>query len=104
MHYYALGALLALAAWEARRGRPPVVTCVVTTLAWTTFQIFPAPKITPDLHTALYLAWALPLGVAMVARLLAPAASIELAARLGRRLEVGLPTLARAVGARPPVT
>ena len=103
VHYYALGALLALAAWEARRGRPPVVTCVVTTLAWTTFQIFPASKITPDLHTALYLAWALPLGVAMVARLLAPAASIELAARLGRRLEVRLPTLARAVGARPPV-
>lgn len=103
VHYYALGALLALAAWEARRGRPPLATCLVTTLAWTTFQIFPASKITPDLHTALYLAWALPLGLGMIARLLAPAASAELAARLGRRLEVRLPTLARAAGARPPV-
>lgn len=95
VHYYALGALLALVAWEASRGRPPVASAIVTTLAWTTFQIFPASEITPDVHTALYLAWALPVGVAMVGRALAPELCRGLAARALGPLAAQLPTLAR---------
>jgi hypothetical protein len=101
VHYYALGALLALVAWEANRGRPPVLSCVVTTLAWTTFQIFPASSLTPDTHTAMYLAWALPLGIGMVVRLLAPEAFASASSRLGAPLAARMPTLARALRASP---
>jgi hypothetical protein len=101
VHYYALAALLALTAWGARRGRPPVVAGVATTLAWTTFQIFPASDITPDLHTALYLAWALPLGVGMVARLLAPGAFARRSAVVTGALATRLPSLAAGLGSPP---
>jgi hypothetical protein len=101
VHYYALAALLALTAWEARRGRPPVVAGVATTLAWTSFQIFPASDITPDLHTALYLAWALPLGAGMVARLLAPEAFARRSAVATGALATRLPSLSAALGSSP---
>ena len=102
VHYYALGALVALAAWESFRGRPPLLTAVVTSMAWATFQIFPASVLTPDVHTVLYLAWALPLGVGMILRVLAPAVSAALVARLGNPVATRLPTLARWITASQP--
>ncbi|MEV4418808.1 glycosyltransferase 87 family protein [Patulibacter sp. NPDC049589] len=101
VHYYALAALLALGAWEAWRGRPPVAAAVVTAVAWVTFQLFPASTITPDIHTALYLAWGLPLGVGMLWRLLAPASAGRATARMARPLHARLPSLSRWVA--PPV-
>lgn len=101
VHYYALGALVAMAAWEATRGRPPVLSSIVTTLAWTSFQIFPASDLTPDVHTAIYLTWGLPLGLGLVMRLLAPTAFARLSTRVTSPLAVRLPTLARVLRSEP---
>lgn len=101
VHYYALAGLLALGAWEAWRGRPPVAAAVVTTVAWVTFQLFPASTITPDVHTAMYLAWALPVGVGMIWRLLAPESAARVGARVTGPLHARLPSLSRLIA--PPV-
>jgi hypothetical protein len=97
VHYYALAALVALVAWEAHRGRPPVAGLTVTLVAWSMFQLFPASDITPDVHTAIYLAWAVPLGIAMTSRLLAPDASLAALRAVGGPLAARMPTLARLV-------
>jgi len=102
VHYYALGGLLALAAWEARRGRLPVIAATATAMAWTTFQLLPESRITPDAHTALYLAWALPLGIGMVWRLGAPASARRAARVVIGPLAARLPTFAAALS--PPTT
>lgn len=100
VHYYALAALLALTAWEARRGRPPVASIVATALAWLSFQTFTTEDMTPDVHTALYLTWALPLGLGIVWRALAPTTFRRTSAALLRPLSRHLPTLTRALAAR----
>ncbi|MDO9408249.1 hypothetical protein [Patulibacter sp.] len=71
--YYALGALLTLAVWSAIRARAPWLAIAVTVAAWITFR-GPAAwwNVTPDAHTAIYLAWAVPLGVALSLRAVAP--------------------------------
>jgi hypothetical protein len=60
--YYELPFLLALLAWEAlcRPGRPPVVALATTAVVWLTFEHAPA-WLSPDMQSALFLAWSLPL-------------------------------------------
>lgn len=60
--YYALPFLLALLSWEAltRTQRPPVLALACTALVWTTFEEAPA-WVGPDVQSAVYLIWALPL-------------------------------------------
>ncbi|MCK9248656.1 MAG: hypothetical protein M0P31_06730 [Solirubrobacteraceae bacterium] len=101
VHYYALGAIVALAAWEAHRRRFPVAALLVTLAAWVTFEIFPGSMITPDGQTALYLAWGVPLGLWLVARALWPAALVRASDRLIGRIARALPTLAAWSGRRP---
>jgi hypothetical protein len=77
--YYHLPLVLALLAWECARRRPPLVTLATTLAVWITFHTL------GDLRTGLapmllYLAWALPLGAALVRTLfLAPAPARRLA-------------------------
>jgi hypothetical protein len=67
--YYHLPLVVALAAWEARRGRDlPVLSVVVTAACWLSFVIYDArdgygPYV-------LYLAWTIPLAVGLAAALL----------------------------------
>lgn len=69
--YYALPALLALAAWEGleRRDRPPVLTLAFIAVHWLTFE-HAERLLGADGASVLYLAWALPLSGWMVHRLL----------------------------------
>jgi hypothetical protein len=69
--YYALPALLALAAWEGleRRGRPPVLTLAFIAVHWVTFE-HAERVLGADGASVAYLAWALPLTGWMVNRLL----------------------------------
>jgi hypothetical protein len=67
--YYHLPLVLALAAWETERRRPPVIALAVTAAVWLTFQTF-------EVRTGLapmfmYLAWTLPLGALLVRELYA---------------------------------
>lgn len=99
VHYYALGAVLALAAWQARRGRPPVLAFVVTASILVTFRVLNWSATSPDAQAALYLAWAVPLGVLMMWRSLAPqsaARAFQVALRPAAAL---FPTFVRAVSA-----
>jgi hypothetical protein len=69
--YYALPALLALAAWEGleRRDRPPVLTLAFIAVHWVTFE-HAERVLGADGASVAYLAWALPLTGWMVHRLL----------------------------------
>ncbi|MGE4428420.1 MAG: hypothetical protein AB7G37_18350 [Solirubrobacteraceae bacterium] len=96
IHYYALAAVVALGAWEAWRGRVPLFTLTVTASAWINLQLISVPQTSPSLSTAIYLAWALPLGVIMVVRLLAPGLVARFTAPAGAWLRRQLPTLAGA--------
>lgn len=62
--YYALPFLLALLAWEGlcRPERPPIVALIATVLVWATFQEMPA-LLSPDMQSAFFLAWSLPLAL-----------------------------------------
>jgi len=77
--YYHLPLVLALAAWETEKRRPPVIALAVTAAIWLTFRTF-------ELRTGLaplfmYLAWTLPLGAMLVRELFAkPARARKLAA------------------------
>jgi hypothetical protein len=67
--YYQLPLVLALAAWETEKRRPPVITLATTGAIWLTFRTF-------ELRTGLapmlmYLAWTLPLGAFLVRELFA---------------------------------
>ena len=67
--YYQLPLVLALAAWETEKRRPPVIALATTGAIWLTFR-------TLELRTGLapmlmYLAWTLPLGAFLVRELLA---------------------------------
>ena len=61
--------MLALAAWETEKRRPPVIALAVTAAIWLTFKTF-------EVRTGLapmfmYLAWTLPLGAMLVRELFA---------------------------------
>ena len=60
--YYALPFLLALLAWEAlgHPERPPIVALAASVAVWVTFEEAPV-WLSPDLQSAFYLAWSLPL-------------------------------------------
>lgn len=82
-NYYALGALVALAAWSAARGRPPVPALAATCLAWLTFQgAWSSSNTTPDIHTAIYLAWGVPFGIGMAWRAIAPRSAMSMLGRI----------------------
>jgi hypothetical protein len=70
--YYHLPLVVALAAWEARRGRDlPVLSVVVTAACWLSFIVYDARDgYGPYLA---YLAWTLPLAAGLAAALFAPA-------------------------------
>jgi hypothetical protein len=78
MGYYHLPLVLALAAWETEKRRPPVIALATTAAIWLTFKTF-------ELRTGLapmfmYLAWTLPLGGMLVRELFAkPARARKLA-------------------------
>lgn len=91
--YYALCAVVALIAWEAWRRRPPVLGAVLTLLVWVTFQLLPAQDLTADVRTTFYLAWALPVGGAMVWRACWPASARNAALRLTGPVLARFPTL-----------
>jgi hypothetical protein len=99
--YYALGACVALVAWQAWSGRPPVAGLLLALGVWVTFQLLPPATVTPDQRTLVYLAWALPVGVALLWRALAPASAARLGERLTTPLADRLPTLAAVVRGTP---
>jgi hypothetical protein len=69
--YYHLPLVIALAAWEARRGRDlPVLSLIATAACWLTFVVY-------DAHTGYgpffaYLAWTIPLAAGLAITLLRP--------------------------------
>ncbi len=69
--YYALPALLALAAWEGlyRTDRPPILTLAFVALNWVTFDML-FTQASADVLSLVYLGWALPLAGWMAHRLL----------------------------------
>ncbi len=66
--YYELPFLLALLAWEAlcRPQRPPIVALAATAIVWVTFEQAPA-WLSPDMQSAFFLAWSLPLAAWLAA-------------------------------------
>jgi hypothetical protein len=65
--------VVALAAWEARRGRElPVLSVVVSAACWLTFVIYDAR--TGYGPYVAYLAWTVPLAIGLAVALLHPAA------------------------------
>ena len=83
--YYALPFLLALLTWEARSGRAwPALTAAATLACWVSFETLPRTA-APDVQAAFYLAWAVPLAVALAWRSLAGRWPPVPAPRLSRR-------------------
>ncbi len=70
--YYPLPFVLALLAWEVRGAiaRPPVLSATATVLAYLSFIWLPE-HVSADLQAAFFLAWSLPLALALAARLFA---------------------------------
>jgi hypothetical protein len=68
--YYPLPFLLALLAWEVRGAiaRPPLLSAAATVLAYVSFIWLPELG-SADLQAAFFLAWSLPLALALAARL-----------------------------------
>jgi hypothetical protein len=85
--YYHLPLVVALAAWEARRGRDlPVLSVVVTAACWITFVIYDARSgYGPYLA---YLAWTVPLAAGLALALLRPAAARRSTAPAGTAIAV----------------
>ncbi|MEA2395581.1 MAG: hypothetical protein QOJ82_3472 [Solirubrobacteraceae bacterium] len=96
--YYLLPVCLALVAWEVHARRAPVVTLAVTVVAWTAFEFGPG-RLSPDLQAAIFLAWSVPLAIALGLGVLHPEGARRLAARAAAAAERWVPTLAAA--ARP---
>jgi hypothetical protein len=78
--------------------RAPVVTLAVTVVAWTAFEFGPG-RLSPDLQAAIFLAWSVPLAIALGLGVLHPKGARRLAARAAAAAERWVPTLAAA--ARP---
>lgn len=72
--YYELPFLLALLSWEAlcRPERLPLAALVATVLTWMTFESAP-DRLSPDMQSIFFLAWALPFAVWMARTAFAPA-------------------------------
>ena len=72
--YYHLPLVVALAAWEARRGRSlPVLAVVASAGAWLTFVVYAARE--GNGPYIAYLAWTIPLAIGLAVTLLRPAGS-----------------------------
>jgi hypothetical protein len=71
--YYPLPFVLALLAWEVRGAiaRPPVLSAAATVLAYLSFVWLPEHG-SADLQATFFLAWSLPLALALAARLFGP--------------------------------
>jgi hypothetical protein len=70
--YYELPFLLALVAWEVHaRDGAPVISLAVTVLCWVTLEQL-THQASPDVQAAAFLAWSLPLAVAIGVRLFDP--------------------------------
>jgi len=97
--YYPLPFVLALLAWEATRetSRPPVLALAASALVWVSFQWLPLHA-SADVQSAFFLAWSLPLAIALGARLYGPPRrSTELPA-LGLRSAPAQETTVSALG------
>jgi hypothetical protein len=72
--YYMLPFLLALLAWEtlSPRRRPPILALTLVVLPWFGMQELSAHGMSADGQAALYLAWTLPLALALGVALYAP--------------------------------
>ncbi|HEX3909521.1 MAG TPA: hypothetical protein VHW67_02315 [Solirubrobacteraceae bacterium] len=68
--YYMLPFVSALLAWEVRGSiaRPPVLAAAASVLGYASF-VWSANHVSPDLQAALFLAWTLPLAIALALRL-----------------------------------
>lgn len=94
--YYHLPMLMALVAHEAVvRRRAPVATLAVSAAVYGSIVV--AGSLSPDVQAALYLAWSLPLGTVLLARLLAPARFAAFTAPLSGGVRRHLPALAAMV-------
>lgn len=93
--YYALPFLLALLAWEGlcRPERPPILALAATVLVWVTFQELPT-RLSPDLQSAFYLAWSLPLAAWLGREAFAPGRSPRVARIASARMRAW-PSLSR---------
>jgi hypothetical protein len=71
--YYLLPFIFALLAWEVcgPADRPPVLALSSTVLAWIGFEWLPSHA-SPDVQAAFFLAWSVPLAVALGVRLFGP--------------------------------
>jgi hypothetical protein len=90
--YYLLPAILALLAHEAERPseRPPLLALTFSLLAWAQFQWLPG-RVSPDLQSAAFDAWMLPLTVWLGLRLFSPAAQAMTVRSLGRAVSTSQP-------------
>jgi hypothetical protein len=93
--YYAIPACLALVAWEVHARRPPYLALTVSVLAWATFQLVPRVA-TPDVQSAAYLLWSVPLAVGLALSLWRPPAWSRATAAATEIVRRQLPTLAAA--------
>jgi hypothetical protein len=71
--YYPLPFVLALLVWEVRGAiaRPPILSAAATVLAYLSFIWLPN-HVSADVQAAFFLAWSLPLALALAARLFVP--------------------------------
>jgi hypothetical protein len=100
--YYALGGLTCLAAWEVMRGRIPVVAIGLTVIAWVTFRGAGAYWATsPDVHTAVYLAWSIPAGSLLLWRAVSPGSARTARSGLARKLRRTADSSGSGVAAEP---
>ena len=68
--YYTLPFVLALLAWEAAgtSAHPPLLSLAATVMVWLSFQWLPE-HVSPDIQSAVFLCWTLPLAGALAVRL-----------------------------------
>lgn len=84
--YYTLPLLIGLLSWEALAfKRPPAIALCATVLCWASFQWMPTVA-SADLQAAFFLAWTVPLAVALALRLYAPGFGLVATRRLSAPL------------------
>lgn len=75
--YYSLPFLLALAAWEVSGARrAPIAAAAATLLTWVSFEQLP-DLVSSDAQASFYLAWTIPLAVAIGWRIFRPEGELE---------------------------